>query len=84
METRPPSQVDASSVVPVSSSVSSVSSVSPARARGRLRGRAATMVEYALVLSAVVVPSIAGVSLAGAKLFRDYRTTRDHVVRSTP
>ncbi len=81
METRPTSQVDASSVVPVSSSVSSVSLVS---ARRRLRGRAATMVEYALVLSAVVVPSIAGVSLAGAKLFRDYRTTRDHVVRSTP
>ena len=50
----------------------------------RARARGATLVEYALVLSAVALPSIAGVGMAGAKLFRDYQSTRDHVVRSTP
>jgi Flp pilus assembly pilin Flp len=50
----------------------------------RARSRGATLVEYALVLSAVALPSIAGVGMAGAKLFRDYHATRDHVVRSTP
>jgi Flp pilus assembly pilin Flp len=50
----------------------------------RARSRGATLVEYALVLSAVALPSIAGVGMAGAKLFRDYQATRDHVVRSTP
>jgi len=52
--------------------------------RTRLRRRAATLVEYALVLSAVAVPTVLGVSVAGAKLYRDYVSARDHVVRATP
>ena len=59
-----------------------VSKSLPAASRQRHRG--ATLLEYAFVLSAVALPSIAGVSMAGAKLFRDYQSTREHVVRSTP
>ena len=55
---------------------------SPLSAVRRARARGATLVEYALVLSVVVLPSIAGVGMVGAKLFRDYYATWDHVVRS--
>lgn len=50
----------------------------------RLGRRAASLVEYAFVLLAVAVPTILGVSVAGARLFADYRSARDHVMRSTP
>lgn len=53
---------------------------------GRLtrRSRGAVLLEYALVLSAVVVPTMLGASLAGVKMLSDYRIQRDHVMRSTP
>lgn len=57
-------------------------------ARGRAacsrRSRGAVLLEYALVLSAVVVPTMLGASLAGVKMLSDYRIQRDHVMRSTP
>jgi hypothetical protein len=46
--------------------------------------RGASLVEYAFVLAAIAVPAILGVTVAGARLFADYRAARDHVVRSTP
>lgn len=56
------------------------------RPRGLLarRTRGAVLLEYALVLSAVVVPTMLGASLAGVKMLSDYRIQRDHVMRSTP
>ncbi len=48
------------------------------------RSRGAVLLEYALVLSAVVVPTMLGASLAGVKMLSDYRIQRDHVMRSTP
>lgn len=50
----------------------------------RLGRRGASLVEYAFVLVAVAVPTILGVSAAGARLLTDYRAGRDHVMRSTP
>ncbi|MBK8215670.1 MAG: hypothetical protein IPK71_18215 [Myxococcales bacterium] len=50
----------------------------------RVRRRGASLVEYALVLTAIAVPTILGVTVAGARLFADYRAARDHVIRSTP
>ena len=56
------------------------------RSRGLFarRPRGAVLLEYALVLSAVVVPTMLGASLAGVKMLSDYRIQRDHVMRSTP
>jgi hypothetical protein len=54
------------------------------RAACSRRSRGAVLLEYALVLSAVVVPTMLGASLAGVKMLSDYRIQRDHVMRSTP
>lgn len=61
----------------------------PRRARStsllaRLSRRGASMVEYTLVLSAIAIPTLVGVSIAGHVLYKSYVKTRDHVVRPTP
>lgn len=56
------------------------------RSSGRLRARSrgAIMVEYALLLVAVGVPTVAGVTLAGVKMFDQYGKARTAIIQANP
>ena len=46
--------------------------------------RGAVMVEYALLLTFVAVPTVVGLSIAGAQLLKGYVAERDHLLYPTP
>lgn len=48
------------------------------------RSRGAVMVEYALLLVAVGVPTVAGLTAGGAQMFKNYRTARNHMLSAFP
>lgn len=48
------------------------------------RSRGAVMVEYALLLVAVGIPTFAGLFYGGAIMFRSYQSARDHILRPFP
>lgn len=56
------------------------------RSSGRLRGvsRGAIMVEYALLLVAVGVPTVAGVTIAGANMLDQYGKARTAIIQANP
>jgi len=54
------------------------------RAKRRSRMRGAVMVEYAFLLTFVVVPGALGIMIAGAKLRQQYVDTRTQVLAPTP
>lgn len=46
--------------------------------------RGAVMVEYALLLVAVGIPTLSGLVYGGGVMFRSYQTARDHILRPFP
>jgi Flp pilus assembly pilin Flp len=46
--------------------------------------RGAVMVEYALLLTFVAIPSVIGLSIAGVQLLKGYIAERDHLLYPTP
>lgn len=56
------------------------------RSRSRIRGavRGAVMVEYALLLVAVGIPTVAGLTAGGVKMLDQYQTARDAMLAPFP
>ena len=56
------------------------------RAIQRLRKnkRGAVLVEYSLVLVAVGIPAVAGISAGGFSMYQQYQTCRAAMVQSSP
>jgi hypothetical protein len=50
----------------------------------RSRRRGAVMVEYAFLLVAVAIPTMAGLVIGGTKLLASYQTGRNHILRAVP
>lgn len=48
------------------------------------RRRGAVMVEYALLLVAVGIPAMAGLTYGGVKMLQNYRTARDAMLAPFP
>ncbi len=46
--------------------------------------RGAVMVEYALLLTFVAVPTVVGLTAAGVTLLKNYIKQRDHLLYPTP
>jgi Flp pilus assembly pilin Flp len=46
--------------------------------------RGAVMVEYALLLTFVAVPTVVGLTAAGVTLLKNYITQRNHLLYPTP
>jgi len=46
--------------------------------------RGAVMVEYALLLTFVAVPTVIGLTVAGISLLNGYKTQRNHLLYPTP
>ena len=56
----------------------------PKRTHRISRSRAAVLVEYALLLSFVAVPTMAGVTLGGIRMLASYRSARQMILAPTP
>jgi Flp pilus assembly pilin Flp len=54
------------------------------RTRARRRFRGAVMVEYALLLVAVGIPAIAGLSAGGLATYNTYVRARNHMLLPIP
>lgn len=58
---------------------------SNARARARrARHRGAVLVEYALLLTFLAVPTIAGLTYGGVLMLQNYRASRNEMLRPFP
>lgn len=55
-----------------------------ARLAAARRSRGAVMVEYALLLTFVAVPTVVGLTAAGVQLLHGYIAERDHLLYPTP
>ncbi len=56
----------------------------PKRTHRISRSRAAILIEYALLLSFVAVPTMAGISLGGIRMLATYRSTRTTLMAPIP
>lgn len=54
------------------------------RSSNRTRRRGAVIVEYALLLTAVAIPALAGIVAGGAAMLKDYREARSLILRTFP
>lgn len=54
------------------------------RTRSSRRSRAAVIVEYALLLTFVAVPTMMGVSLGGVRMLAEYRSSRALIMAPVP
>lgn len=52
--------------------------------RRRARSRGAVLVEYALLLTAVAIPVMAGLAAGGVAMAKDYKKVREHLLRPFP
>lgn len=52
--------------------------------RPRSRRRGAVLVEYAFLLTAVAIPAMMGIGLAGKQLFTEYKAAREQILRPFP
>jgi hypothetical protein len=57
---------------------------SKTRVRGRARRRGAVLVEYALLLTFLAVPTIAGLTYGGVPMLQNYRASRAEMLRPFP
>ena len=48
------------------------------------RQRGAVLVEYALLLTFVAIPTLIGITLGGVKMLADYRTSRTTLMAPIP
>lgn len=48
------------------------------------RSRAAVLVEYALLLTFVAIPTMMGISIGGVKMLASYRSSRATILAPTP
>ena len=49
-----------------------------------LSGRGAVIVEYALLLTFVAIPTMMGITLGGIKMLADYRSSRTTLIAPIP
>ena len=54
------------------------------RSRGIARARGAVLVEYALLLVAVAIPTMIGIGLGGVKMYANYQRDRALMLQNTP
>ena len=54
------------------------------KARRRARRRGAVLVEYALLLTFLAVPTIAGLTYGGVLMLQNYRASRNEMLRPFP
>ncbi len=52
--------------------------------RHRMRSRGAVLVEYALLLTAVAIPVMIGITAGAAKMLDEYEEVREHFLRPFP
>lgn len=50
----------------------------------RARSRGAVLVEYALLLTAIAIPVMMGITAGGAAMVKDYKESRDHFLKPFP
>ncbi len=58
--------------------------VRPRGRRWRGSSRGAVLVEYAFLLVAVGIPTMAGISLGGARMYSNYNRARAAILANTP
>ena len=54
------------------------------RIQSKSRSRGAVLVEYALLLTFVAIPTMMGITLGGIKMLADYRSSRTTLLAPIP